>query len=65
MIKFPSPEVLQKFHSMLASMRSGTALSIFKARTEDSSAAQYFQFYGYLSQQQVELCALAAVKEGL
>jgi hypothetical protein len=27
-------------------------VSIFKARTEDSSATQYFQFYGYLSQQQ-------------
>ena len=32
--------------------RSGSALSIFKARTEESSATQYFQFYGYLSQQQ-------------
>ena len=32
--------------------RSGSAVSIFKARTEDSSASQYFQFYGYLSQQQ-------------
>ena len=30
----------------------GTAISVFKARTEDSSAMQYFQFYGYLSQQQ-------------
>ena len=27
-------------------------MSVFKQRTEESSAAQYFQFYGYLSQQQ-------------
>ena len=27
-------------------------MSVFKARTEEASAAQYFQFYGYLSQQQ-------------
>ena len=32
--------------------RCGTAVSVFKDRTEDSSATQYFQFYGYLSQQQ-------------
>ena len=32
--------------------RSGTEVSVFKDRTEDSSAMQYFQFYGYLSQQQ-------------
>ena len=30
----------------------GTQVSVFKDRTEDSSAMQYFQFYGYLSQQQ-------------
>ena len=34
------------------SYRSGTEVSVFKDRTEDSSAMQYFQFYGYLSQQQ-------------
>jgi histone-arginine methyltransferase CARM1 len=32
--------------------RAGKLLSAFKQRTEDSSAMQYFQFYGYLSQQQ-------------
>ena len=32
--------------------RSGEKVSVFKARTEEASAAQYFQFYGYLSQQQ-------------
>ena len=26
--------------------------SVFSERTEESSASQYFQFYGYLSQQQ-------------
>lgn len=29
-----------------------TSVSVFLQRTEDSSASQYFQFYGYLSQQQ-------------
>jgi len=37
---------------MFLILRSGSDVSIFKARTEDSSATQYFQFYGYLSQQQ-------------
>ncbi len=32
--------------------RTGSKVSVFQARTEDSSAMQYFQFYGYLSQQQ-------------
>lgn len=33
-------------------MKSGKGASVFSVRTEDSSAMQYFQFYGYLSQQQ-------------
>ena len=32
--------------------RSGNKVSVFRDRTEEASAAQYFQFYGYLSQQQ-------------
>ena len=32
--------------------QSDKDLSVFTERTEDSSASQYFQFYGYLSQQQ-------------
>jgi len=41
-----------RFTSMVASSRDGKVKSIFAQRTEDSSASQYFQFYGYLSQQQ-------------
>ncbi|CAG2056981.1 unnamed protein product [Timema podura] len=33
-------------------MKSGEGKSSFTERTDDSSAMQYFQFYGYLSQQQ-------------
>ena len=40
---------LQVLHFFL---RSGNQVSVFRDRTEESSAAQYFQFYGYLSQQQ-------------
>ena len=32
--------------------RAGNKVSVFRDRTEEASAAQYFQFYGYLSQQQ-------------
>ena len=46
-----------KFHKILGAIKSGRniddeAASIFDERTEESSALQYFQFYGYLSQQQ-------------
>jgi histone-arginine methyltransferase CARM1 len=34
------------------SSRKSMKQSVFSLRTEDSSASQYFQFYGYLSQQQ-------------
>lgn len=33
-------------------VRSDRGASVFSMRTEESSATQYFQFYGYLSQQQ-------------
>ena len=39
-------------NSIPPNYRSGTEVSVFKERTEESSASQYFQFYGYLSQQQ-------------
>ncbi|KAK2718669.1 hypothetical protein QYM36_005863 [Artemia franciscana] len=42
----------RKFTSLLAKVKSGKDLSVFTERTDDSSAIQYFQFYGYLSQQQ-------------
>jgi len=41
-----------KFHKALGKLQLGKDLSVFTERTEDSSASQYFQFYGYLSQQQ-------------
>lgn len=40
----------QKFRHCLASIRKPQ--SVFTERTDESSASQYFQFYGYLSQQQ-------------
>ncbi|XP_030625760.1 histone-arginine methyltransferase CARM1 [Chanos chanos] len=44
---------LQVFHKILKSWRDPQkSQSVFDKRTEDSSAQQYFQFYGCLSQQQ-------------
>uniref|UniRef100_A0A3P9A5V9 Histone-arginine methyltransferase CARM1 n=1 Tax=Esox lucius TaxID=8010 RepID=A0A3P9A5V9_ESOLU len=41
------------FYNILKSCRGHNAEhSVFSDRTEESSAVQYFQFYGYLSQQQ-------------
>lgn len=40
----------QKFRKCLGKVRRPQ--SVFALRTEESSASQYFQFYGYLSQQQ-------------
>ncbi len=51
-IKFQEDSMGQKFSQMVSEIRTGSKASVFAARTEDSSAMQYFQFYGYLSQQQ-------------
>ncbi|KAI2588747.1 coactivator associated arginine methyltransferase 1, partial [Homo sapiens] len=41
------------FYNILKTCRGHTLeRSVFSERTEESSAVQYFQFYGYLSQQQ-------------
>ncbi|KAJ6658267.1 hypothetical protein lerEdw1_020539, partial [Lerista edwardsae] len=41
------------FYNILKNCRGhNTEQSVFSERTEESSAVQYFQFYGYLSQQQ-------------
>ncbi|XP_014815299.1 PREDICTED: histone-arginine methyltransferase CARM1-like [Calidris pugnax] len=41
------------FYNILKNCRGhNTERSVFSERTEESSAVQYFQFYGYLSQQQ-------------
>lgn len=50
-IRFGSKADCQLFRQLLQKM-SGKVNSVFNLRTEDSSASQYFQFYGYLSQQQ-------------
>ncbi len=51
-ITFDDVALARKFTSMLAEIKNGSSVSVFKQRTEESSATQYFQFYGYLSQQQ-------------
>ncbi|XP_058062051.1 histone-arginine methyltransferase CARMER [Anopheles bellator] len=50
-IRFASRSDCQQFRTLLQKI-SGKVSSVFNLRTEDSSASQYFQFYGYLSQQQ-------------
>lgn len=42
----------RNFTLAMTKAKSGKGASVFSVRTEDSSATQYFQFYGYLSQQQ-------------
>lgn len=51
LFRFASRGDCQQFRSLLHKL-SGKVNSVFNLRTEDSSASQYFQFYGYLSQQQ-------------
>lgn len=43
---------LSLFHKLVLDFKSGGKESVFSERTDASSASQYFQFYGYLSQQQ-------------
>ncbi|XP_026465353.1 histone-arginine methyltransferase CARMER [Ctenocephalides felis] len=50
--KFSNENDAREFHCKVTKAKSGKHTSIFSDRTEDSSALQYFQFYGYLSQQQ-------------
>lgn len=40
------------FHNNVVRVKDGSSTSVFTDRTDESSASQYFQFYGYLSQQQ-------------
>lgn len=51
MFKFPSIHALKSFQAALTNLKEGLQ-SVFSNRTDESSAVQYFQFYGYLSQQQ-------------
>ena len=43
---------LKAFHKIIYDFKYGRKESVFSERTDESSASQYFQFYGYLSQQQ-------------
>ncbi|VVC42695.1 Hypothetical protein CINCED_3A009103 [Cinara cedri] len=52
MLKFRTPKDLYEFSLLLAHAKKGNQLSVFSTRTDEASATQYFQFYGYLSQQQ-------------
>ncbi|XP_072298523.1 histone-arginine methyltransferase CARM1 isoform X3 [Eucyclogobius newberryi] len=53
LLQFSSPADFQSFYNVLKNSRGHlNEHSVFSERTEESSAVQYFQFYGYLSQQQ-------------
>ncbi|XP_061086555.1 histone-arginine methyltransferase CARM1-like [Conger conger] len=53
LLQFSSPADFSSFSNILKNCRGhSTERSVFSDRTEESSAVQYFQFYGYLSQQQ-------------
>jgi histone-arginine methyltransferase CARM1 len=52
LFKFTTIEDARNFTIAITKVKSGKGASVFSVRTEDSSATQYFQFYGYLSQQQ-------------
>ncbi|VDI55450.1 histone-arginine methyltransferase CARMER-like isoform X1 [Mytilus galloprovincialis] len=51
LVRFPSIHAMKQFQFQFKQMRS-VLKSVFTERTEEASAVQYFQFYGYLSQQQ-------------
>jgi len=50
--QFPGEEETNKLYKAIVKIREEKSTSVFTERTEESSASQYFQFYGYLSQQQ-------------
>ncbi|XP_023696803.1 histone-arginine methyltransferase CARM1-like isoform X1 [Paramormyrops kingsleyae] len=53
LLQFTSPADFNSFYNILKNSRGHSVeRSVFSERTEESSAVQYFQFYGYLSQQQ-------------
>ncbi|XP_076121214.1 histone-arginine methyltransferase CARM1 isoform X2 [Alosa pseudoharengus] len=53
LLQFPSQTEFSSFYNILKNCRGHRGeQSVFSDRTEESSAVQYFQFYGYLSQQQ-------------
>ncbi|XP_077499533.1 arginine methyltransferase 4 isoform X5 [Amblyomma americanum] len=52
MVLFPSNQECLRFHRIIDAFKTGLNNSTFRQRTDEASATQYFQFYGYLSQQQ-------------
>lgn len=52
LLEFERESDVLKFSEVIRKFKLGNRESVFAQRTDDSSAAQYFQFYGYLSQQQ-------------
>ena len=61
----PHTDTSQLLHHLLSHLSAGrrkpVKQSVFNLRTEDTSAKQYFQFYGYLSQQQNMMQVRASV----
>ncbi|XP_017966774.1 histone-arginine methyltransferase CARMER isoform X2 [Drosophila navojoa] len=51
-LRFVSDKDQQLFRKVVENVKHLRPKSVFSQRTEESSASQYFQFYGYLSQQQ-------------
>ena len=54
-------QLLNHFHSHVSGgEKKVSKQSVFTLRTEEASSKQYFQFYGYLSQQQnmMQVCAI-------
>lgn len=52
LVLFPNSDELLRFHRIVDAFKTGQNSSSFRQRTDEASATQYFQFYGYLSQQQ-------------
>lgn len=52
LLKFGTEKDHMKFRKIIDNVKRLRPKSVFSQRTEESSASQYFQFYGYLSQQQ-------------
>jgi len=52
LLTFASDEESNNFSDTVMKIKEDKSNSVFSERTEESSASQYFQFYGYLSQQQ-------------
>ncbi|RWS31918.1 Histone-arginine methyltransferase CARMER-like protein [Leptotrombidium deliense] len=52
LLQFSKEEDVKTFTEIVFNFKYGSRKSVFSLRTDEASASQYFQFYGYLSQQQ-------------